>query len=52
MNVEEDNLSFAKLVYNISPENRFLWLSGKIERYIKKYTNTENELRTLLEHLR
>lgn len=52
MKIEDSNASFAKLVYNIDPDYRVTWLSGKVERYVKKHPEKKTELRELLEHLR
>ena len=50
--IEENDFLFAKLMYNISPDNRFLWLSGKIERYGKKHPMEQKELDILLNKVR
>lgn len=52
MNIEDAGLKYAKLVYNIHPDKRFMWLSGKIKRFISKHQENKEELYKLLDMLR
>lgn len=52
MDIEKDDVSFAKLMYNISPNSRYVWLSGKVERYINKHPEKKEELIALLNKVR
>lgn len=52
MDIENTGLKYAALVYNIHPDERLAWISGKVNRFLEKHKEYEQEMHKLLDELR